>query len=212
MIAVDSTSSGSNALTTSLTVAHTCSGNNRLLVVALYDSNSIADPTSVTYAGVSMTLLTETDVGGPNVRILYYYLLNPASGTNNIIVSFAVANQVGIANASYTGVRQSAPEANQSSGAVASPFSRSVTTVANRAWVIQVAVNSDSVFTVSAPATKRIETAVSNTVAIFDSNTFIPTATTYTVTASWTGGRNGATIVASWAPAPEGAGIIAALL
>jgi len=62
------------------TIAYTCSGTNRILFV---EASGIASAT-VTYGGVSMTALA----GDPsNYYTSIFYLINPASGANNVVVS-----------------------------------------------------------------------------------------------------------------------------
>lgn len=44
--------------------------------------------TGITYAGVAMTLSTSQIYNADNVKVYQYYLINPASGANNIVVSY----------------------------------------------------------------------------------------------------------------------------
>ena len=69
--------------TTSLTYSYTVGTNsNRLLLVNLMGDVSVDDISSVTYAGVPMTLVNKVQT--PSDRWHYlYYLLSPSSGTNN---------------------------------------------------------------------------------------------------------------------------------
>src|SRR5260370_5588015 len=60
----------------------------------------------MTYAGVSMTLATSTTVNGPKST---WYLVNPTSGTNNVVVNFPFADASMGAAVSYTGTDTSSP-------------------------------------------------------------------------------------------------------
>jgi len=104
-IASDATSTGVNS-STSLTVSHTCTGSDRVLEVSCW--TNAGDTTGVTYNGVSMTAVyLNQDVGG--VRCSTFTLVNPASGTNNIVLSRSGTNFNVLAAKSYTGVDQTTP-------------------------------------------------------------------------------------------------------
>src|SRR5512140_2989834 len=70
--------------TGSQTFSFTCSGNLRLLVVGVI--SNIAQPTSMSYAGVPLTKLT----GGGSAPIAAIWgLVNPALGANNLVVGWS---------------------------------------------------------------------------------------------------------------------------
>lgn len=114
-VAFDAQSSGSVNPATTLTVAHTCTGSNRVLLVGLSTNNTTDIITGVTYNGVSMTKLN-TQL----VQSLYYsylfYLQNPASGTNNIVATASSSSLMGAINASFTGADQVSPPDSSTSG------------------------------------------------------------------------------------------------
>lgn len=110
-IAFDSAADlGYDAAATSLTTAYTVgSGSNRCLIVAVVGSEELGESeliTGVTYNGVAMTLIDR--YGGTlatgNRDLHLYYLLNPAAGTNNVVVSGNTTMWMGALAASYTGV------------------------------------------------------------------------------------------------------------
>lgn len=96
-----------SARVTSDSWTHTTTGSNRLLIVSI-----IMDPTdttsSVTYAGVGMTLLNAISTGGTGTqsRIETYYLLNPALGANTVSYNLSGGGSVtnGAFAAHYTDV------------------------------------------------------------------------------------------------------------
>jgi len=87
-IAYDHSSSALIAPGTTPTLlwSHTCSGSNRLLVVAVavQGNNPV---TGVTYGGVALTQELNLTGANANAQASLWRLVNPAAGTANIIVS-----------------------------------------------------------------------------------------------------------------------------
>jgi len=106
---LDATSTGTGTNVTSLTVAHTCTGVQRLLVVGVtLQDPSAADPNTVTYGGVGMTNAGDVTNGGMNTSI--WHLKAPATGANNIVVTMGItANALHLGAQSFTGIDQDAP-------------------------------------------------------------------------------------------------------
>lgn len=96
---------GGQAGATSKTWAHTCSGSDRILIVfvTLSPGAGALDPTSITYNGVALSKLGSVD--GSSSRIGLWYLIGPATGTNNIVVTFASATAWYSWAGSFTGVQ-----------------------------------------------------------------------------------------------------------
>lgn len=138
-IAYDASSSVYNGTaSTSHTLSHTCTGNNRVLVVSTrtYDANAV---TGVTYNGVSMTEVgTNVALGSDGFR--RWILVNPASGANNIVVSLGSSRRCEIQAVSLTGARQSSqPDASATATGSSTSATGSVTTVADNSWVVAFA-------------------------------------------------------------------------
>lgn len=98
----------------STTFSHTVSGADRFLAVAgvTYNfSTSTPNPTA-TYNGVSMTVVAQNVFvfSANNWRAHQFYLPNPSTGVNNVVITAASGTGIlrGLA-ASYTGVDQSSP-------------------------------------------------------------------------------------------------------
>lgn len=91
------------------TYSHTTTGSNRYLVVNVRSDDGGDIVTGVTYAGTAMTraIAQPWPVNGNRLTYLYY-LINPASGANDIVVTVS-ANPTAFstAAASYTGALQS---------------------------------------------------------------------------------------------------------
>lgn len=104
-ITFDASSSGT-AAAGSLTVAHTCTGANRLLVVAtLVDGSKTI--TGVTYNGVAMTQFGGALTFSGTWSLDSWYIINPASGANNIIASASSGTpNIYLTGVSYTSVVQ----------------------------------------------------------------------------------------------------------
>lgn len=120
-IARDGSSTGS-ALggATSFTIGHTTSGANRLLITAIEGHIVPTDViTAVTYGGVAMTRLSShINFGATSESFWIYYLLAPALGANNIVITCSSNPGAGggglyVANASYNGVLQTGFPENQ---------------------------------------------------------------------------------------------------
>lgn len=101
----------------SLTFSHTvgAGGTNQILVVGV-NMFATADPfptvSSMTYAGQSMTFLAaKNDDVSPNTRIRseMWYITAPATGANNIAITFSASVRAIAGGMSYTGVRQTTP-------------------------------------------------------------------------------------------------------
>lgn len=132
-IAYDTTSNATG--TSGITWSHTCSGSNRILFVALGVTSGVSH--TVTYAGVSMTQVLNPTVGA----VGFYYLINPASGANNIVVTGSGGTMQACAT-SYNGVAQSGnPEASTlgDTGGGANTITNGTTTVTDNAWVVGLA-------------------------------------------------------------------------
>lgn len=139
-IKFDATSnSGAKTTESTYSWAHICTGNDRILIIGI---GNRADPpqiaTSVTYNGVALTKIRA------DLKVSFYselwYLVNPATGSNTVEVTWASASLQSVANAtSYTNVHQASPIEGSIStnGQIngAQP-SIAVTTVADNDWII----------------------------------------------------------------------------
>lgn len=111
-IAFDAATSfnGGASQVSSVTFAHTVgSGANRILVVGVALRNGTGQSvTGVTYNGVAMTS-AGVAINGTTVRTSLWTLVNPASGTHDVVVSMSAAAVVAGGAHSYTGVDQTTP-------------------------------------------------------------------------------------------------------
>lgn len=197
-IAVDATS-GSSGVSATLTWSHTCTGSNLILFVGVSCATS-RTINSVTYNSVGMTSIASVNTSGGNTVALYY-LLNPATGANNIAVTLdASGSQINSA-ASYTGAKQSGvPDASDTT-AVASGTSvqGDVTTTLDNCWITGYFLNNSGTFSAGSGTTLRESSAGSRVMA--DTNAAKTPAGAYTISCTWTGASDGGCVVASFAPA-----------
>lgn len=134
-IALDAVSSNvSWAPATTLTTAHTCNGSDRILFVGC--STNSGTTTWVTYNGVAMTLIWSIAHGGLWDCTLWY-LVNPATGTNNIVSTSSVSTFHVHANASFTWASQTwVPDATVSWNWISSAYTNTLTTIADNCFHI----------------------------------------------------------------------------
>ena len=138
-IAYDAVSVGS-ATGTSLTVAHTCTGANLVLIVGLKENNVEAETcTGITYNGVALTKITGLlHPPAYNVYNSLWYLINPSTGANNIVASFSASIWCRASGVSYTGCKQSGiPDASGTNEQTdTATYNTSLTSVADNCWHI----------------------------------------------------------------------------
>lgn len=108
---IDAVSSTSNTSVNSRTFSHTCTGSNRILIVGVStEDTGSADkvPTGVTYNTVALTKVVSAQIGDPSVTVSLWYLVAPATGANDIVISLpeVVGTVIG-GGISFTGVIQS---------------------------------------------------------------------------------------------------------
>ncbi|MGB5260438.1 MAG: DUF4347 domain-containing protein, partial [Gammaproteobacteria bacterium] len=110
-VTTDSSSTGSTT-GSSLTVSHTTSGTETLMIVGVsMDAQTGASVTGVTYNGSALSLLGTVQDTGSNVRVELWQMVAPADGTHDVVVSFSQAmTEGGIAGImTFNGVDQTTP-------------------------------------------------------------------------------------------------------
>jgi hypothetical protein len=199
-IAVDATSSGS-ASATSVTVAHTCTGSNRILFVGVWIQDSGTDKISgITYNGVSMTQIGKV-INAQVESVYLYYLVAPASGTNNIVMSKTGTDLGYVLGVSYTGAKQSGqPDASITNDATQeTTTTTSVTTVTDNCWTLLMMKSTGTGNSAGTGTTLRLDGPGNDSTGIYDSNAAItPAGSTSLIV---TGGNDfRATVMAAFSP------------
>lgn len=123
----------------SRTWSHTVSsGTDRYLLVGFVGdvSSGADDVSSVTYNGVSMTLIAKQLQGATNGnRWTYVYgLANPATGANNVVVTFSSSHWILAGSIEYTGVKGIDTYNSQTS--FVNSLTSTITTGVNNCWTV----------------------------------------------------------------------------
>jgi hypothetical protein len=123
----------------SKTYSHTCTGTELILVVMVWTSFGAKTVTGITYNGVALTEIgTDVDDATGNRHLAVWYLVGPATGAHNIVITLNTTGNVSAISASYTGASQTG----QPDSTAAQPSTStgdlitSTTTVANNSWTI----------------------------------------------------------------------------
>ena len=154
-----------------ITISHTCTGSNLVLIVGIMDKTDAAEQcTGVTYDGDAMTKIDSIRGGDGIGRWLsLWYKIAPSTGANNIVASFNDAGYHRCQGVSYTGCRQSdVPEnsSTQTTGADAA-YDHSLTSAFLDCWHIFFPKNDTGTHAAGTGTTLRGVATDSN---IMDSN------------------------------------------
>lgn len=172
-IALDSAPTGITdvALTNTITRSHTCTGSNLILFAAFEAFTQSDVMTGATYNGVAMTRINYIGITGGGAQSSYlYYILNPATGANNIVGSASSVTLFRAYGASYTGVQQSGqPDGQNTATGTATSASLSITTTADNCWMVLLNTNDTGEPTAGTNSTRRTSTGGSG-FGFFDSN------------------------------------------
>lgn len=136
-IAIDASSQGQGAIGTTVTIAHTCTGTNLILVV-IVTVQSGANPT-VTYNSVSMTL-QRSRISNPAIYV--FTLAAPATGTNNIVVTKADSVHCTVGALSLSGA-ETFSAVNDAGNSTGDP-SLTITTAKQKGYVIAGTIYTNS--------------------------------------------------------------------
>lgn len=203
-IAYDNSTQGTSA-STPLTFAHTVAGSNRLLFVSC-TVNTGRTVSGITYNGVAMTSINSKTDGGGLVTYLWY-LIAPATGSNNVIVTAAGGATSVVATASsYANCLQSGvPDASVvGSDATTTHFTQALSSVNDGCWHIAT-MRTGNGFTLTADSGTTIRQQPENTIfgagALLDSNSAKIPAGSVTLGVTSTSQLFGGAVMASFRPA-----------
>ena len=192
VIAVDSVTDQKDGSTgTSWTFAHSCSGSNRILFVSLtiYSGSDLV--TGITYNGVAMTRVATVQSIDGDQRQYLYYLVAPATGSNNVVVSASSSVFMAGGAISYTGAKQTGqPDANTTgTTGQGSSSTATLSSVANNCWMV-VGWGNNGGYGYSSSVTNgylrvgRTSAGAGGGTAIVDSNAVITPAGSLAITVS----------------------------
>lgn len=204
-LSFDAFTDGNFTSGTSHTFSHTCTGSNGILWVHAMKNSNTDTITGATYNGVAMTLIQK--ITGNATRYLYsFYLINPASGAHNVVITSSGSTAIGGNAASYAGAKQSGqPDASTSASktATSSPATWSITSVADNCWSVLATLGANNVVPVaSTGSTLRGTNTTYADAKIFDSNSAITPAGAYSMSVTFTpyGSGNLDGVIGTFAP------------
>lgn len=156
-IAFDATAGSGGDNLASVSFSHTCTGSDRLLLIAIHCLQLTGQVgSSVTYNGVAATFVKQT-VNQGNRYMELWRLIAPATGANTLAVTFSASmNNVNVQAISFTGVDQTTPLGTSVAGAGNSTTpSVSVSAATNDLVFDAVTIEHAGTFTVGTGQTSR---------------------------------------------------------
>lgn len=171
------------------TFAHTCSGSDRILIVGVSCwVNGSAATTGVTYNWVAMTLIATQNRGVWDLPVSLWYLIAPATGSNNVVATTVNATERNCVAISYTWVNQSGqPDATTTFDTTATTsYSKSITTIADNCRLVWRGLNYPGAGNITMTNGNILRQACSTTLGTYlvDSNSAKTPAWSHAVT--WT--------------------------
>jgi len=112
VVSVDTTTSGQTTGGSSMTISHTTSGTNRLMLVGISINNDGSETvTSVTWKGTENLSLVDTVANGDDARVEIWQLVGPSTGTGDVVINFSASLEQGAVAGvtTFAGVNQSTP-------------------------------------------------------------------------------------------------------
>lgn len=189
---------GTASITFSLTNSATTPG----LMIGVTVQNTGGLTGAPTYNGVSSTLIDSQQDSGITVVYLYY-LINPASGANNLSVTRnTTTNSMYLFGVTYYDFAQSSPIDTSTKGTTGDPMTGTVTTTVDNCWTFMNAYDGNQALSASTGSTLRGSTLQSNAGGVFDSNgPKTPAGMTSMAVNVATGGSATAFVMAAFCPA-----------
>ncbi len=200
-------SSQSGSSVSTLTWSHTVSNLvNRVLVVGVTcEHASSFPPSSVKYGGVSLTQIgSVTASGSMYENASLWYLLAPAAGTANVVVTWSsTASYVTAGAMTISGIAQLAPEASATGVNLSGAASTNITTKADSSFVVDIFASGQAQgdLAPAASQTLRFINDAGATASGGGSFKIIPSPGTTTMSWTQTGINRSAQVVAAFAPA-----------
>lgn len=167
--------------------SHTITGFSPVLLVGVISDSTSNAVTGITYNGVALTKIDSQAQGG-NVKVEFWYLKAPATGTNTVQVTMTSTGDTGAFSLSYTGVDQAAPidASAGTTGVSGTNPSLNLTTISTNSLVVDaLALDSASISgTPGASQTERVDAAADTWNRMLSSEQTAVSIGTYTM--SWT--------------------------
>lgn len=203
MIAFDAISSVAAATATSLTFAHTCTGDHRILFVGGRDKIAAATVvTGITYNGVAMTQIDGVQVPS-NIFITLWVLMAPDTGSNNVVVSASESVSLRFIAVSYTGAKQAnQPENSDTNTATGtSTINTTITPAPDKCWMVCLVQEKNGTLVVTSGSGDTVRlSGDAGGVGFVDTGEDISPAAANTMTVNFSGGSNLAAVAATIIP------------
>lgn len=140
------------------TLSHTVSGTQKLLIVGISIGNPTVAIDTVTYSGQSLTKIRADQDASNKKRTELWYLVNPPSGTADVVVTSSSPNKIAIGAMTLTNVDQSNPigpnNGSFDNSGTTDP-SVSVTTTTDNAMIVDVVSATTGTMTATGSQTER---------------------------------------------------------
>ncbi len=185
---ITSADTGGSA-TTSFTVSATVDASATLLIVAVTNLANGNFPTGVTWNGAAMTQKVQKigSSGASGVGTTIFSLLNPATGTHNLVVTTAISDLMGVGIIPIWGNDATTPI--DATGGSQTAISASITTVTDNALIINAGgYDQGTAPSVANGETSRWNTGFTSTVNRQYFGATLATTTHGSITTGWTAG------------------------
>lgn len=189
----------SSSQVSSISWSHTCTGNDRVLIVSVFQgsgSGSGGDDvvTGITYNGTSMTRAAVRQQSGDGAVIVYvYYLYAPATGANTIAVSASANRYLGGCAISFTNVTSSPIGNNGAGGGNSGTITANITTAADNSIIVNSKAESGGggAYNPGSGETYRVSQGYDGPGGAEGGMSTKPTTTAGAYSVSWGGGASG---------------------
>lgn len=169
----NATAGGGVTASTTKTYSHTVNSNtDGILFVFISMANTNDLLTSVTYAGVTMTRIAY-QYNGASDEVYLYYLVAPASGANNVVITNSSTRNISSMAVSYTGAKQTTqPDAYAIStpNTLVSTQTITTTVVGTNCWLVGASYNDSAGQTPVTNVTERAFEDSRHNYSVGDSN------------------------------------------
>lgn len=197
---------------TSLTFSHTTAGSDRLLLVMGHDKQGTTVVTGITYNSVAMTkAVTKANAAGENDRsITLWYLIAPASGANNVVVTASESVSLRFHALSFINVHQTVfTDGTDTSPDSTGTISTDITTTIDNDWMVMFAKDdSGSVTYSSTTGDGMLLTLDAGGHAIAVTGAPITPAGANTMTLSQSSAQNAGAVAFAFAPTSAAATLV----
>lgn len=209
LFAVDNSADlGTSSGVSSKTVSFAINNTNALLVVCVTGDTTSDLVTGVTYNGVAMTLVTKKHGTAALHWIYMFYLLNPMTGTHNVVISASGScDSLGGVALAYDGEKlTSQPDTSTTnSGTSVSTLSTSLTPGLDGALEVAFGITGSVATTVAGVFTQRVNAATSDNGFFYiaaDKQNITPASSQTFIISNAGTNTDWGTIVASFKPGP----------